>query len=128
MTKKTVKVPRTKLNTVTRVSLSALRKRKTSFNRRKLAATTDRMIAAQILSDADTAPDVTNLPPSWRQSVSALRSRLGMTQTELADLLRISVATIRNWEQGRTPPEGAASTLLTVLAREPKAVMRALHV
>ena len=110
----------------TRISLSALRKRKTAFDRKKVSATTDRMIAAQIAADPDTAPDVVNLPGAWQQKTQSIRARLGMTQTELAALLRISVATLRNWEQGRTPPDGAASALLTVLAHEPQAVLRAL--
>jgi putative transcriptional regulator len=117
----------TKTPALARVSLQALRKRKISFNRKKVAATSDRMIAAQIKADKDTAPDITALPDAWQKHTRAVRAGLGMTQTELAAMLRISVATIRNWEQGRTPPDGAASALLKVLAREPKAVLRALH-
>ena len=114
-------------NGITRISAEELRKIPSMLNHKLLDATTDEMIARQIAEDPDTAPDVTNLPDSWRVKMPNIRSKLGMTQQELAKLLRISVATIRNWEQGRTPPDGAACTLLTILAREPKAVMRALH-
>ena len=116
-----------KTDNIVHVNLNDLRRRKTAFNRKKVASTTDCMIAAQIAKDSDTAPDVTKLPVLWRRDVSTLRARLGLTQMELASLLRISIGTIRNWEQGRTQPDGAASALLTVLEREPKAVMRALN-
>jgi putative transcriptional regulator len=33
---------------------------------------------------------------------------------------------VRNWEQGRRKPEGPAHVLLTVIDREPKAVLRAI--
>ena len=109
------------------MSLEKIKRLPTSYNAKKVAATTDAMIARQIAEDPDTAPDVTTLPDSWRRDVRSVRDTLGMTQSELSKLLHISVATIRNWEQGRTPPDGAARSLLTVLAREPKAVLRALH-
>ena len=112
---------------MTRMSLEKIKRLPTSYNAKKVAATTDAMIARQIAEDPDTAPDVTTLPDSWRRDVRSVRDTLGMTQSELSKLLHISVATIRNWEQGRTPPDGAARSLLTVLAREPKAVLRALH-
>jgi putative transcriptional regulator len=38
----------------------------------------------------------------------------------------VSVATVRNWEQGRRRPEGPARALLRVIERAPKAVERAL--
>jgi putative transcriptional regulator len=37
-------------------------------------------------------------------------------------MLRISVGTLRNWEQGRRAPEGPARILLQVAARHPEAV------
>jgi putative transcriptional regulator len=58
--------------------------------------------------------------------VKAVRGQLEMTQAQFADLLHIPVATIRNWEQNRRQPEGPARVLLQIVAREPKAVRRAL--
>jgi putative transcriptional regulator len=55
--------------------------------------------------------------------VSAIRRHLGLTQRKFAQLLGISAATLRNWEQGRRKPEGAARVLLCVAARHPKAVL-----
>ena len=56
-------------------------------------------------------------------SVLAIRRHLGLTQQKFAELLGISPATVRNWEQGRRKPEGAARVLLCVAARYPRAVL-----
>jgi putative transcriptional regulator len=55
--------------------------------------------------------------------VSAIRRHLGLTQQKFAELLGISPATLRNWEQGRRKPEGAARVLLCVAAKYPEAVL-----
>ncbi len=59
--------------------------------------------------------------------VSAIRHHLGLTQDRFAELLGISLATLRNWEQGRRRPEGAARVLLRIAAKNPKAVLDAVH-
>lgn len=60
------------------------------------------------------------LPPA------EIRARLGMTQEVFARALRIPLATLRNWEQGRFLPDPAARSLLNAVAREPEAVLSAL--
>ena len=47
-------------------------------------------------------------------NVLAIRRHLGLTQQKFAGLLGISPATLRNWEQGRRKPEGAARDNLSV--------------
>ena len=59
--------------------------------------------------------------------VKALRSDLGQSQVEFALMIGVSVATLRNWEQGRRTPDGPALALLRVTARNPEAVVEALH-
>ena len=54
--------------------------------------------------------------------VKQIRSRYDLSQSEFAAMLGISVATLRNWEQGRRAPEGPARVLLQVAARHPDAV------
>jgi putative transcriptional regulator len=58
--------------------------------------------------------------------VAAIRALSGLSQAKFARACRISVHTLRNWEQGRRVPHGPARALLLAIAREPKAVMRAL--
>ena len=52
-----------------------------------------------------------------------IRSKFDLTQNEFAKLLNISVATLRNWEQGRRRPEGPARVLLNVANTYPQALM-----
>lgn len=60
-------------------------------------------------------------------NVRAVRAKLGTSQAEFALMIGVSVATLRNWEQGRRTPDGPALALLRVAARNPKAVIDALH-
>ena len=59
--------------------------------------------------------------------VKKIRDKLHVSQPEFAVMIGVSVATLRNWEQGRTVPEGAARALLKVAAKKPRAVLEALH-
>jgi len=52
--------------------------------------------------------------------VAALRRFVGLTQTQFAQAMGISVHTLRNWEQGRRRPEGPAIALLRIAARHPR--------
>ena len=49
--------------------------------------------------------------------VQKIREQYGLSQDKFAALMGISVATLRNWEQGRRKPEGAARVLLRVACR-----------
>ena len=59
--------------------------------------------------------------------VKKIRDQYGLSQDKFAILMGISTATLRNWEQGRRTPDGPALALLRVAARNPKAVIEALH-
>lgn len=54
--------------------------------------------------------------------VKRIRANYKLSQGEFAALIGISVATLRNWEQGRRTPEGPARILLQVAAKHPDAV------
>jgi putative transcriptional regulator len=59
--------------------------------------------------------------------VKVARTKLRMSQDQLARILCVSPATVRSWEHGDRRPEGAARILLRVMEREPDAVLRALR-
>src|SRR5207302_7555663 len=59
--------------------------------------------------------------------VAALRRRMKLSQAKFANRFGVSIATIRNWEQGRVLADGPARVLLTVIANAPQAVIRALR-
>ena len=58
--------------------------------------------------------------------VKAIRERISLTQAEFAKLFGLSKRTLEHWEHGRRVPSGPARAFLTVIAREPDAVRRAL--
>jgi putative transcriptional regulator len=51
------------------------------------------------------------------------RQRTGLSQSQFAALLGVSVRTLQGWEQGRKQPSGAARTLLAIASVNPKAVL-----
>ena len=55
--------------------------------------------------------------------VRKIREHYGLSQDNFASLMGISVATLRNWEQGRRKPEGPARVLLMVAAKHPEALL-----
>ena len=58
--------------------------------------------------------------------IRSIRLKLGKSHAEFALMIGVSVATLKNWEQGRRTPEGPARALLKVAAKNPKAVAEAL--
>ena len=58
--------------------------------------------------------------------VKAIRNRLGMTQARFSDTFGFSLDAIKHWEGGRRTPEAPARTLLTVIDKNPVAVLTAL--
>jgi putative transcriptional regulator len=59
--------------------------------------------------------------------VKSIRHRLKMTQARFSDTFGFSLDTIKHWEGGRRTPEAPARTLLTVIAKNPAAVISALR-
>lgn len=58
--------------------------------------------------------------------VRAIREKIALSQAEFAELFGLSKRTLEHWEHGRRVPSGPARAFLTVIAREPDAVRRAL--
>lgn len=59
--------------------------------------------------------------------VRAVRRKLKLSQTQFAVRFGFAPASVRNWEQGRTRPDGPARVLLAVIAKHPEAVEDALR-
>lgn len=59
--------------------------------------------------------------------IQKARKRLGLSQDQFAAAFGVSSSTLRKWEQGQRSPTGAARTLLKIIEREPRAVVRALR-
>ena len=58
--------------------------------------------------------------------VRAIRTKLKMSQNAFAARFGILPSTLRDWEENRRHPDGAARVLLMVIDKEPDAVTRAL--
>ncbi len=58
--------------------------------------------------------------PADRALVAKARANTGLSQEKFAMLLGISPRTLRDWEQGRRSPSGAAKTLLRIAAKHPE--------
>ncbi len=60
------------------------------------------------------------------EHIVALRKRLKLSRKKFADRFGLDVRAVQEWEQGRRVPGRTARVLLTVIDREPEAVVRAL--
>lgn len=88
------------------------------FNR--LDATTEQDIAAQQQMDE------ANAMLDAAKYALRVRKRLGLSQAEFSHRINVSLDTVRNWEQGKRCPTGAAKTLLKILDKAPEAALAAL--
>ena len=59
--------------------------------------------------------------------VEAVREQIGLSQSEFARLMCVSIKTIQNWEQHRRNPTGPASALLKIIWAAPDVVLKTLH-
>ena len=83
--------------------------------------TTEEDIARQIAEDEAAAMQ------DAAQYARRIRERLGLSQAEFSRRIHVSLETVRNWEQGKRVPSGAARSLLKVLDKAPETALAALH-
>jgi putative transcriptional regulator len=95
---------------------------------KRLRAMTEEEVHAAALADPDAQPltDADFARMKRVPRIKTLRRALRLTQEEFAARYRIPLGTLRDWEQGRCEPDQPARAYLTVIARDPEGVMRAL--
>ncbi len=108
-----------------RITLEHLRRHKPTYDRPKIKATTEEDIRRHAVEDGQD-PDAADGERELVIPPALIRKELGMTQEAFASALRIPVATLRNWEQGRVAPDPAARSLLKIVARDPQTAFAAL--
>jgi putative transcriptional regulator len=59
--------------------------------------------------------------------VKAIRRKAGMSQSQFASAFALSKRTLQEWEQGKASPDGTVRAYLTVIDRNPDAVVAALR-
>jgi len=86
-------------------------------------------IQAAALADPDAQPLTSADFRRMKRTPQAkiIRRALGFTQEEFASRYRIPLGTLRDWEQGRAKPDQPTRAYLTVIARDPHGVQRALR-
>lgn len=81
---------------------------------------------ARTIARGDAVPKSYKMHIPTEIDVRAVRAKLKLTQEEFSIRFGLTLARVRDWEQGRSSPDSAARAYLTVIEREPKAVARAL--
>ena len=59
--------------------------------------------------------------------IKAVREGIGLSQSEFAQLMRVSIKTLQNWEQHRRNPTGPAAALLKIVTGAPEVAIKMLH-
>lgn len=62
-----------------------------------------------------------------RPDAKAVREQIGLSQSEFARLMQVSVKTLQNWEQNRRTPTGPAAALLKIMSAAPEVALKSLH-
>lgn len=63
---------------------------------------------------------------NWPKIIKAIRAKMFITQTELAEKIDVSFASVNRWEQGHHEPTMKAKRKLTQICREIGIDMEAL--
>ena len=116
-----------KKGSITKYRLSPKRPPKTDWRAFDAMREEERHQAAVSDPDAPPATEAQLARARRVPSVRALRKKLGLSQAEFAARFHLPLGTVRDWEQGAHRPDRAAQVLLTVIARDPDAVARALE-
>jgi len=110
-----MKTVRVKINPAVPASLALGR-----IDPARVDATTEKDIAMQQAADESEAMQ------DAAKFARRVRKRLGLSQAEFSRRIDVSLDTIRNWEQGKRSPTGAAKALLKVIDKAPEAALAAL--
>ncbi len=81
-------------------------------------------VLSHVRGEADLSCRIVDDPAADR--ILALRKRLKLSRQKFADRFGLDTRALQDWEQGRRIPDRAARVLLTVIDRDPEAVVRAL--
>jgi len=61
------------------------------------------------------------------ERIRLIRRSFDASQREFAEMLNVSVATVRSWEQGLRTPDGASQRLLEIAERQPEVLLEAME-
>ena len=110
-----------KKENLVRFTLDELKEKWAQQGEFTLADISEEEIERRAMSDLDAQPLTSDELARMRRlpNVKLIRENLGLTQEQFANRYHLSVATIRDWEQGRRLPLGPAMNYLYIIAAEP---------
>jgi len=110
----------------TKTTMNKPKQEKTDWSESDAMTAEERRAAA--MSDPDNLPLTEADAKRMRRTPRAkiIRRALGLSQEDFAARYHIPLGTLRDWEQGRAEPDQAARAYLTVIARAPDVVRKAL--
>ena len=113
---------------ITRVTLDPNNPTKGETDWARVDAMTEREVHEAALSDPDAQPTTEEDLKQFKRvvDVRGIREGLNLTQSQFAEMYRLSVRTLQEWEQRRRIPDATATAFLTAIANDPEGVKRAL--
>lgn len=81
-------------------------------------------VLAHVRGEVDLPRRIVDDPAA--EHILALRKRMKLSRRQFADRFGLDARAVQEWEQGRRVPDRAARVLLTVIDRDPEAVVRVL--
>ena len=81
-------------------------------------------VLAHVRGEADLPCRIVDDPAA--EHILAIRKRMKLSRQKFADRFGFDARAVQEWEQGRRVPDRAARILLTVIDRDPEAVVRVL--
>jgi len=81
-------------------------------------------VLAHVRGDVELPCRIVDDPTAER--IVALRRRMKLSRRQFAERFGLDARAVQDWEQGRRVPDRAARVLLTVIDRNPDAVVSAL--
>src|ERR1700687_965827 len=85
------------------------------------------MTEAIAIANGEAGPATYRVHVPAEVDVKCIRKKVGLTQPEFAARFGFNVARVRDWEQGRSRPDGALRAYLIVIDRKPEVVKEALQ-
>ena len=81
-------------------------------------------VLAHVRGEVDLPSRIVDDPAA--EHILAIRKRMKLSRQKFADRFGLDARAVQEWEQGRRVPDRAARILLTVIDRDPEAVVRVL--
>lgn len=95
------------------------------IDRTKVDATTEQDIRRQMIEDGKD-PDAPIVGARVMIPPAVVRKKAGLSQDAFAKAIGVPLATLRNWEQGRTEPDPAVRALFALIYDDPQRAFRVL--